>query len=114
MTLTTKANEVAMAYIGFRESIKNFTINSIRNKESSTNATKRTLKEDTEIIYIQSMKLEKAIKALKAIKAIKALKEYTKINEEFEGKLSSFIRQLKEFRIHTLSRIRKTKSTISL
>jgi hypothetical protein len=93
MTLTTKANEVAMAYIGFRESILKFTLNSKRNKNSSTNNTKRILKEDTTIISYQSKKLEKA------------LKEYAKINKEFEDKLSSFIRQLNDFRIHTLSRI---------
>jgi hypothetical protein len=89
---STKADNVATAFIGFKNAIQKFAENSGRNKNASTSTsnTKKALKDDMDVVLYQTGALEQA------------LKEYVKANPASGERLNIFIRQLKDFRIHMI------------
>lgn len=92
--LTSRADIVARSFIGFKDAIKNFTINSGKNKASPSNITKKALIEDIGVIEYQTKNLESALKA------------YGKLNPIYKEKLNIFINQLHDFEVHMIPRIK--------
>lgn len=91
---TTRADEVAAMFIEFRNIIQKFTIDAKTNKNYPSANTKLKLKEDITTILYVTERLEKA------------LKEYAKLDETYNEKLTKFINQLRDFRIHMVPRIK--------
>jgi hypothetical protein len=91
---TSRADEVVLSFIQFKDAIQTFTLDAKQNKNSPSNSVKHKLKEDVTTILYVTQKLENA------------LKNYAKFNEAYNEKLTKFINQIKDFRIHMLPRIK--------
>jgi hypothetical protein len=84
---TSRADEVVLSFIQFKDAIQTFTLDAKQNKNSPSNSVKHKLKEDVTTILYVTQKLENA------------LKNYAKLNEAYNEKLT-------KFRIHMLPRIK--------
>jgi hypothetical protein len=98
---TTKADEVAITFKDFKDAIIGFTISAKENKNFSSNITKKNLKDQLDIVILTTSRFEDALKNFYNLKKI-----YTSDDEKNKEMLRNFKRQLQEFRIYMLPRLK--------
>lgn len=90
MVNSTKADNVATAFVEFKNAIEQFTIDAGKNKNAPTPNTKQALKSDMDIVLHRTQGLQDR------------LSEYVRAYPDSKERLDVFIKQLRDFRMHML------------